>query len=202
MPRQALLITLLLIGLASAASWQLGAHASRTEREALTSRLLALESRLDRLDPLDTSRAGETASRHSPSVPPVDASPSGTALDAMPPSDAASLAALARQRHSALDARFRAAPADTSGAHTAEAALRDAAGAAELQIVERQPERLEVECRRTACRIQAHFTDAAEADTWLQAYLLVAVDTLAQAESAAHLDADGVARLTIYGTRR
>jgi len=114
----------------------------------------------------------------------------------------AELSRLARERRAALESAFHDQPVDAAWAPATESRLLRAASAPELGLVQVPPTQVQAQCRRSACRVQARFDDASELETWLQGYLLVAVDAVARTEAVQERDASGAMVLTIYGARR
>lgn len=98
--------------------------------------------------------------------------------------------------------RYEAEPIDSPWANATRQELMEYSLSDQIRATHSEPSNLNIDCRRTTCRIDADFPNATAADDWSTLYLTGAGSRLPNASLQKSDNADGSVHLTIYALAR
>jgi hypothetical protein len=98
--------------------------------------------------------------------------------------------------------RYESEPIDSPWANATRQELMEYSLSDQIRATHSEPSNLNIDCRRTTCRIDADFPNATAADDWSTLYLTGAGSRLPNASLQKSDNADGSVHLTIYALAR
>lgn len=194
-PAAWVLIVVVVMLLATATAWKAGrrdaAHALATAGDPLR------EARRDERAEHPSQRLGRVAS--TPMQPVADDVAQAQSVHANELAAKKQIADVGRDK---LVTQYEAETVDAQWAQAKERALRMAATSPQMEEIDAEPSSMEVNCRRTVCRIDAVFPRRLAADDWFTLYTLAAGPEMRTSSMQRTNNPDGTAEVAIYGLAR
>jgi len=146
--------------------------------------------------------AVRTAPRPALPPPPLNPEQARARRDAQRTQRKANIDRIVAAGRKKIAGRYESEPIDSPWANATRQALMEYSLSDQIRATHSEPSNLNIDCRRTTCRIDADFPNATAADDWSTLYLTGAGSRLPNASLQKSDNADGSVHLTIYALAR